>query len=185
MEAPRVLAVGDLHMENFGTWRDQEGRLVWGINDFDEAYRLPYTNDLVRLAASALLASESGHFHLKYKEACDAILTGYMEASRSSGQPFILSERHPWPRDMATNYLRDPGHFWQRMRAFPVVEHAVPQSARRALRGLMPVPRLAYRIRHRVAGLGSLGRPRYVDIAEWKGGAIAREAKALAPSACM
>ena len=54
--APRALAVGDLHVENFGTWRDVEGRLIWGINDFDEAWRLPYTNDLVRLATSALLA---------------------------------------------------------------------------------------------------------------------------------
>src|ERR1700704_2230121 len=35
--APRVLSVGDIHIENFGTWRDREGRLVWGINDFDEA----------------------------------------------------------------------------------------------------------------------------------------------------
>src|SRR3974390_1320849 len=54
--APQVLAVGDLHVENFGTWRDAEGRLVWGINDFDETTELPYTNDLVRLAASAHLA---------------------------------------------------------------------------------------------------------------------------------
>src|SRR5258707_761118 len=37
--APSLLAVGDLHLENFGTWRDTEGRLIWGINDFDEAYR--------------------------------------------------------------------------------------------------------------------------------------------------
>ena len=29
-KAPRVLAVGDLHVENFGTWRDLEGRLIWG-----------------------------------------------------------------------------------------------------------------------------------------------------------
>ena len=36
--APRVLAVADLHVENFGTWRDLEGRLIWGVNDFDEAY---------------------------------------------------------------------------------------------------------------------------------------------------
>jgi uncharacterized protein (DUF2252 family) len=36
-DAPEVLAVGDTHTENFGTWRDGEGRLVWGINDFDEA----------------------------------------------------------------------------------------------------------------------------------------------------
>ena len=54
--APQVLAVGDLHVENFGTWRDIEGRLVWGINDFDEVYELPYTIDLVRLAASAHIA---------------------------------------------------------------------------------------------------------------------------------
>src|SRR5438445_13573571 len=35
-DAPQVLGVGDLHIENYGTWRDVEGRLVWGINDFDE-----------------------------------------------------------------------------------------------------------------------------------------------------
>src|SRR6516162_2458538 len=54
--APSVLAVGDLHIENFGTWRDAEGRLIWGVNDFDETVTLPYTQDLVRLATSALLA---------------------------------------------------------------------------------------------------------------------------------
>src|SRR6266481_6292357 len=43
---PVVIAVGDLHIENFGTWRDAEGRLAWGVNDFDEACRLPYAPDL-------------------------------------------------------------------------------------------------------------------------------------------
>src|SRR5207302_9072134 len=38
--ALKVVAVGDLHVENFGTWRDVEGRLIWGVNDFDEAYPL-------------------------------------------------------------------------------------------------------------------------------------------------
>src|SRR6202041_1972539 len=54
--APQVLAVGDLHVENFGTWRDLEGRLIWGVNDFDEADEYPYTLDLVRLAASTAIA---------------------------------------------------------------------------------------------------------------------------------
>ena len=54
--APAVLGVGDLHVENFGTWRDSEGRLIWGVNDFDEVALIPYTNDLVRLAVSAKLA---------------------------------------------------------------------------------------------------------------------------------
>jgi Uncharacterized protein conserved in bacteria (DUF2252) len=52
-DAPEVLAVGDIHVENFGTWRDAEGRLVWGVNDVDDAWTIPYTNDLVRLATSA------------------------------------------------------------------------------------------------------------------------------------
>src|SRR5438046_881499 len=59
VSAPAVLAVGDLHIENFGTWRDAEGRLNWGINDFDEAFPLPYTFDLVRLGSSARLAIKS------------------------------------------------------------------------------------------------------------------------------
>src|SRR6266567_7457983 len=42
MDAPNVLAIGDLHLENFGTWRDADGRLVWGVNDFDEAAKMPY-----------------------------------------------------------------------------------------------------------------------------------------------
>src|SRR3984885_16194591 len=33
--APKVLAVGDLHVNSFGTWRDAEGRLCWGVDDFD------------------------------------------------------------------------------------------------------------------------------------------------------
>src|SRR5215831_9279478 len=123
--APAVLAVGDLHLENFGTWRDKEGRLIWGINDFDEAFTLPYTNDLVRLAVSAKLAFEGDQLDLKPKDACDAILTGYMEGLHSGGQPFVLSERHPWLRDIATNSLRDPARFWQKLKAFPLVKGAI------------------------------------------------------------
>ncbi len=40
-----------------------------------------------------------------------------------------------------------------------------------------------YRVARRIAGLGSLGHMRLVAIAECHGGKIAREAKALVPSA--
>jgi hypothetical protein len=43
---------------------------------------------------------------------------------------------------------------------------------------------LDYRVVRREAGTGSLGRQRFVAIGEWKGGYIAREAKAVTPSAC-
>ena len=57
-DAPRLLAVGDLHVENFGTWRDTEGRLIWGVNDFDEVARMPYAIDLVRLVTRAMFAKQ-------------------------------------------------------------------------------------------------------------------------------
>jgi uncharacterized protein (DUF2252 family) len=55
--APQVLSVGDLHVDSFGTWRDEEGRLCWGVDDFDESWPLPYSNDLTRLAASTRIAT--------------------------------------------------------------------------------------------------------------------------------
>jgi hypothetical protein len=182
---PALLATGDLHVENFGTWRDSEGRLVWGINDFDEACSLPYTSDLVRLAVSAKLAVAAEHLRIKPKDACEAILTGYREGLESGGRPFVLSERHRWLRDIATNSLRDPAGFWQKMAALPPVQGAVPQAVRTALDRVMPEAGLSYQLRRRVSGLGSLGRPRFVALAEWRGGKIAREAKMLAPSACL
>ena len=47
----------------------------------------------------------------------------------------------------------------------------------------MPGKDLEVRIVCRVAGLGSLGRQRFAALAHWGGGLVAREAKALAPSA--
>ncbi|WP_267241251.1 DUF2252 domain-containing protein [Streptomyces sp. PR69] len=51
----RVWIHGDLHAENFGTYMDAGGRLVFNVNDFDEAYVGPFTWDLQRLAASLAL----------------------------------------------------------------------------------------------------------------------------------
>jgi hypothetical protein len=182
-KAPRVLAVGDLHVENFGTWRDIEGRLIWGVNDFDEASPLAYTNDLVRLAVSAHLAAEAGHLALKHKDICDALVEGYVQAIEEKGRPFVLSEHHSWLCDIAESELRDPVRFWQKLDSLPTCKQEVPVSAIDALEHLMPARDIPYRVAHRVAGLGSLGHARFVAIAEWHGGKIAREAKALVPSA--
>lgn len=184
-KAPSVLAVGDLHVENFGTWRDSEGRLIWGINDFDEACRLPYTVDLVRLAASARLAIAADHLAVKSKDACDAILDGYREGLKSGGRPFVLSEEHVWLRKIAAGKERDPVLFWKKVNAFRPARGPVPVSAIKAIEHLMPEPGLSYRLVRRVSGLGSLGRQRFVALTDWRGGKVAREAKALVPSACL
>src|SRR5215471_560685 len=79
-KAPEVLIVGDLHVENFGTWRDTEGRLVWGVNDFDEAWPGAYAVDLVRLVTSAYLAINDQHLSVSRKEAREAIESGYRDS---------------------------------------------------------------------------------------------------------
>jgi hypothetical protein len=183
LRAPEVLAVGDLHVENFGTWRDAEGRLVWGINDFDEATPLPYTQDLVRLATSAHVAIAESKMALGTGEADEAILDGYRAALEHGGRPFVLAEHASALRNMAVARLRDPAAFWRRLDALPDFTGQVSSGAVKALSQNLPVPDLPRRLVHRVAGLGSLGRERFVAIAEWQGGKIAREAKALAPSA--
>ena len=179
-DAPRVLSVGDLHIENFGTWRDVEGRLLWGVNDVDEACRLPFTNDLVRLATSAMLAGRAGGLGIGGGDICDAILEGYTDALKCGGRPFVLAERRRWLRDIALNDLRDPVEFWSALTDLPTVTGDLPHQA---LGALLPESDLRYRVVRRVAGAGSLGRPRFVALADWRGGLIAREVKALAPSA--
>src|SRR4029453_12477503 len=78
-EAPELLAMGDLHVENFGTWRDLEGRLVWGINDFDEVAEMPYTIDLVRLVTSVILAKRQNELAIDAEHAAEAVLEGYTQ----------------------------------------------------------------------------------------------------------
>src|SRR5467141_3245822 len=92
--APTVLAVGDLHVENFGTWRDAEGRLVWGVNDFDEAAVIPYAFDLVRLATSARLAA---NLPIGNRAIARALIDGYSDGLERP-RPTLLDEQERWMR---------------------------------------------------------------------------------------
>jgi uncharacterized protein (DUF2252 family) len=51
----RIWIQGDLHAENFGTYMDGDGRLIFDVNDFDEAYLGHFTWDVTRFAASLAL----------------------------------------------------------------------------------------------------------------------------------
>ena len=180
--AAPIAAVGDLHLENFGTWRDSDGRLVWGINDFDETVTLPWTQDLIRLAASVHLAIFAEHVAVRRRIACEAILEGYRAGVETGGQPYVLEEAHGWLRRVAMGELRHPTTFWQKMNGLRTSSD-VDRKAAAVISGAMPDSGLPIRFARRVAGMGSLGRPRFVGIAAWRGGWIAREAKAMAPSA--
>jgi uncharacterized protein (DUF2252 family) len=183
--APSLLAVGDLHLENFGTWRDVEGRLIWGINDFDEVYSMPYSIDLVRLATSAHIATAEQHLSIRPRNASDAILEGYRDALKHGGRPFVLAENHRWLRKIALNRLRDATVFWQKLERLPKSQLRLPRKVESELRKLLPDRSLPCEKRQRLAGLGSLGHTRVVLLGRWHGCYVAREAKELTPSACV
>lgn len=180
---PKVLGVGDLHVENFGTWRDGEGRLIWGINDFDEATELPYTNDLVRLCTSALIAISEARLDTPSKRACDSVLEGYTAALTHGGEPIVLAERNRWLRDLAMGRLKEQRAYWERLLNLGRPRIVPKPREMTLLAQAMPEKRLPFRVAHRQAGLGSLGRQRFTALARWRGGTIAREAKTLTTSA--
>ena len=177
-KTPPVLSIGDLHLENFGTWRDAEARLVWGVNDFDEAAVIPYAFDLVRLATSARLAA---NLPIANRAVARALIDGYSDGLERP-RPTLLDEQERWMRPYVavTDHGRDK--FWDEINHLP---DAAPPDAVKQAAGPTELPPGARLVRYasRAAGGGSLGRPRYVAIVEWNGGRLFREAKALVPSA--
>ena len=103
----RVWIQGDLHAENFGTYMDGEGVLVFDVNDFDEAYLGPYTWDLRRLVASiALLGWEKALPDDSITGLCSAYLRSYVDQVRY----FVESDRdHEWSLrlDTATGAVKE------------------------------------------------------------------------------
>jgi hypothetical protein len=181
--APQVLAIGDLHVENFGTWRDAEDRLVWGVNDFDEAATLPFTNDLVRLGASALLAIDRSSFAISPRRACEAIAEGYYASLKARGSPLVLTEHRGWLRHITARRLEAEQDYWEPLLSLRTERRPINAEALRLLRQAMPKRGLPFRVVHRQGGLGSLGRERFTALADYQGAPLAREAKALTHSA--
>ena len=183
-----LLAVGDLHLENFGLWLDSRRQLVWGINDFDEACELPFTSDLVRLATSIALAAEAKQIRAPLSEICKRVLDGYREGVQAGGAP-ILVERggHPELNQLAAA-VNSPRKFWKKklsdednpkIRAddLPCPLEDIFRAS--LSRGAQP----EYRRQRKPGGLGSLGRRRFTAIVREAKTREAREAKALVPSA--
>lgn len=186
-DAPSVLAVGDIHLENFGIWRDVEGRIVWGVNDFDEAAEMPYILDVVRLSVSAVLAEAPNSSSLE--EICGQIVEGY-EDGLESPDAFVLDRHHMWLRKKFVVSEAQRAEFWRKLGEKQ--EEAKTRAKRKpldppkrylkSLAAALPEPEIDLACWPRTAGTGSLGRPRWIGYAIWRGGPLLREAKALVPS---
>lgn len=138
--SPTVLAVGDIHLENFGIWRDREGRLVWGVNDFDEAAEMAYVIDIVRLATSALLADVDGY---KAGDICNALLSGYVRGLHKP-EAIVLDSREKWLRKRFEVGNKARKHFWRKLREDAEAEGGrIPHRCPTSTRSRPPCPRAA------------------------------------------
>ena len=80
----RVWIQGDLHAENYGTYMDAAGILVFDVNDFDEAYLGHFTWDLRRMAASlALLGFSKALSDETIREMIETYAGAYLEQVRA------------------------------------------------------------------------------------------------------
>ncbi|WP_340538116.1 DUF2252 domain-containing protein [Nocardioides sp. GXZ039] len=87
--ASRIWVHGDLHVENFGTYLNSDGRMVFDINDFDEAYLGSYTWDLRRFAASLALV---GWQKALPAEDVEALTERYLRAYLDQVRQYVDSE---------------------------------------------------------------------------------------------
>src|SRR6187551_1870274 len=79
----RVWIHGDLHAENFGTYMNSEGVLVFDVNDFDEAYLGHFSWDLRRFVASlALMGWQKALPEDDVRELADVYLRAYVDQVR-------------------------------------------------------------------------------------------------------
>ncbi len=180
-----LVAVGDLHLENFGTWRDSRERVVWGVLHYDEASRMPFTNDLVRLATSIALAKDDP----RLDTIAASLLAGYRDCLSRGGAPVLVTETER-PALLAAGNTPDelPEHFSaQKLQAegnLAIKPKELPRGLEEIFRsGFARGAKLRYFRQRRPEELGSLGRRRYLAVtASHAGQVIVREAKALVPS---
>lgn len=79
--APLVWSCGDLHLENFGSYKGDNRPVYFDINDFDESLLAPASWDAVRMLTSLRLAAHSLEIKpVETNELCSAFLDAYGSA---------------------------------------------------------------------------------------------------------
>ena len=82
---------GDAHLSNFGVFATPERKLVFDINDFDEAYPGPWEWDLKRLATSAVIAGrENGFSEDTCQDLAVVVAKSYREAMSRFAQTALM-----------------------------------------------------------------------------------------------
>ena len=189
--APAAWLCGDLHLQNFGSYKGDNRLVYFDINDFDEALLAPCTLDLVRFMVSVLVAAgtlrltdaqartlakrfleayvaaiELGKARWIDRDGATGLIAALLNGLRSRTRKAHLNKRTRVLN--GRRKLRVDGEY--ALPASPVQRRVVTQFMRRFARS--QPERKFFRVldvARRIAGSGSLGVEHYVVLIEGKG----------------
>lgn len=189
----KIPTLGDLHLENIGTYKTAQGKIAIGLNDFDDAITSPYTWELARCATSIRLAAkENGIGQKESKELVDGFIKDYLkDLKKFQEHPEKLSEPLTDSKDFGKHvektmekagegsqqdFLKDmvqDGKFKLNDTVKPISDKTkkdIAEAIKAYAKGRNESPDF-YNIKDsafRIAGKGSLGRERYIVLLEGK-----------------
>src|ERR1700760_2513009 len=86
-KAPPGWICGDLHLENFGSYRRDNNQVYFDLNDFDEAILAPVTWEVVRLVTSIFVGFESLGIEARRAEKMAKLYLKSYAANLATGKP--------------------------------------------------------------------------------------------------
>lgn len=189
--APLVWVCGDLHLENFGSYKGDNRLVYFDLNDFDDAVLAPCTWDVLRFLTSVLVGSETlGLTRPQAKALCQRFLEAYVSAiqdgkalwvERDTAQGMVKELLDSLRRRGRKAFLNSRTSRVEGQRRIRIDgKHALPvTSAERArIEGFMRIfaktqPNPGFfrliDVARRIAGTASLGIERYALLVEGKG----------------
>ena len=189
--APLAWSCGDLHLENFGSYKGDNRLVYFDINDFDEAALAPATWDLLRMLASLRVAADGRAIAEKDADAlCVAFVDAYAETlaceksywiERETSQGLVRTLLDDLQARQRSSFL-DTRCVWKGKtrslridgsKALPVTpaQRALVTDFMAAFAKTRPKPDFysVIDVARRIAGTGSLGVDRFAILVRGKG----------------
>jgi len=187
-EGPVGWLCGDVHVENFGSYRADNRLVYFDLNDFDEAILGPLRWDLGRLLVSVRLAAARFGLPAAAQHAQAEVVLAAYAAALATGKAYMLERatarglvrqllknvQHRGQRELLAGRISQRGGWHFRTQKTPGLRALPPGEALAVLRAVenwrlaqsSPPCGPLLDVAGRIAGVGSLGVPRYALLAK-------------------
>lgn len=187
-KAPLTWVCGDLHLENFGSYKGDNRLVYFDLNDFDEATLAPATWELTRMVTSICVAlntmgiaqAESKNMTLLFLKSYAMVLSKgrsrYIEPQTAKGivRTFLLKVAERKQKDLVKERTRgkngDLALLVDRKRLFPIGDNSLTSKLSEFINAwILNIHHHRFKVTDagfRIAGTGSLGVKRYLFLLE-------------------